>query len=128
MIILSKLTSTAGSNKATQTTSIAKIGLMYVHDYGFASDKNNWKTNLSGYNTDTNRQKNWLFNGVYEWTIPRGSDLSDTAFRVDKSGGVVDGYVSTLAFGVRPVFYLKSDTLFSGGDGTAKTPYKINLQ
>ncbi len=123
-----KSETTAGGIQATQTTSTAKIGLMYVHDYGFASDKSNWNTNLNGYSTDDNRNKNWLFNGVSELTISRDSDAGNGAFFISNAGGVRYDRVSYSTFGVRPVFYLKSDTQITGGNGTALTPYRINSQ
>ncbi len=106
-----------------------QIGLMYVYDYGFASDKSNWKTNLSQYNTNGNIQKNWLFNGISEWFIQRYISSGKDTVYVLTYLGVVSGSNNIHIYGnaVRPTFYLNEDIQYVGGDGTAKTPYKISI-
>ena len=52
------------------TTYSAKIGLMYVSDYGFAADPSAWTTNLSSYSSY--KWVNWMYLGSTEWTISRG--------------------------------------------------------
>ncbi len=111
------------------TTVEAKVGLMYVHDYGFASKKDNWTTKLHRDN-DNNSQANWLFNGVNEWTISRHSSNSNYALYV-YSAGFVSTYsgVNGNSYGVRPVLYLTSDVKLSGGagiDGSQSKPYKVS--
>ena len=51
-------------SSALTTTNDAKIGLMYVSDYGFAADSSGWTTKLSSYNS--NNSKNWLYLGSNE--------------------------------------------------------------
>ena len=70
---------------AENTTYDAKIGLMYVSDYGFAASPSAWTTTL--YNYDGNDAKgtsiktiNWMYMGYYDWMISRYSDYSDGAF------------------------------------------------
>ena len=70
---------------AENTTYDAKIGLMYVSDYGFAASPSAWTTTL--YNYDGNDAKgtsiktiNWMYMGYYDWMISRISDYSHTAF------------------------------------------------
>ena len=43
--------------------------------------------------------------------------------------GVVSGSNNIHIYGnaVRPTFYLNEDIQYVGGDGTAKTPYKISI-
>ena len=48
-------------SSASTTTYDAKIGLMYLSDYGFAADQSGWTTKLSSYNSNTS--KNWLYLG-----------------------------------------------------------------
>lgn len=112
------------------TTYNAKIGLMYVSDYGYAASPENWNTNMGLLNNDTNRNNNWMFMGLYEWTISRNSAGTDYAFRMDESGCVIGDYVFDIvgrASGVRPSFYLESSVELSGGTGIQTDPYRIQL-
>ena len=113
-------------NPAESTTYSAKIGLMYVSDYGYAASPDNWNTNLYNYDNDTNRNNNWMYMGWYDWTITRRSDYTDGAFYVLSSGNVYDIRVSLSGFGVRPSFYLESSVVLSGGSGTSADPYRIS--
>ncbi len=115
--------------KSTPTVS-AQIGLMYASDYGFASASSSWTELIdsSGYATDTNRQNNWLYNKVNEWTISRDSSGSDSAFCVYFVGYVHYNYVfSNGAYGVRPVFYLNTDVKIKVDDaiGDVDHPFRI---
>ena len=107
-----------GSNSSS-TTYNAKIGLMYVSDYGFAASNTYWSRNLSSYNTSNN----WLYLGSNEWTISRTSNYSGYAFFV--YFGLVNRSVSNASNAVRPVFYLTSDTQYSSGSGTSSDPIRI---
>ena len=108
----------------TNTTTNKKIGLMYANDYGFAASPANWTTNLNSYYNDTNRNNNWLFMGLWEWTISPNAVDSINAVIVFYDGSVRSGYV-TINRGVRPTFYLNSDVMFAGGTGTETDPYRI---
>ena len=115
---------------AENTTYDAKIGLMYVSDYGFAASPSAWTTTL--YNYDGNDAKgtsiktiNWMYMGYYDWTISRTSDYSNYAFIVSGDGGVSDGYVSS-NIGVRPSFNLSSSITYVSGSGSAVDPILIN--
>ena len=102
------------------TTYDAKIGLMYVSDYGFASDSSGWTTKLSSYSS--NSSKDWLFSG---WTISRISDNSSKVFAVSANGNVYSEF-SLMDFGARPVFFLESSITYISGDGTIENPIRIN--
>ena len=110
-----------GANSSS-TTYNAKIGLMYVSDYGFAANNTYWSTNLNSYNGTTSN--NWLYLGTNEWTISRRSDNSDFAFRV-YSGTVGNSYVYNSSNAVRPVFYLNSNVVHSSGFGTISDPIRL---
>ena len=115
-----------GANKDVTTTVNAKIGLMYVSDYGFAAAPSAWTTILNNYKDATIKNENWLYIGLYEWTISRRSGDSGAAFYVDVVGYVyVDGvgYIRVL----RPSFSLSSSIKFTSGEGTAVNPIRINL-
>ena len=124
-----EITSPNKGSFGTEDTYSAKIGLMYVSDYGFAADPSAWTTTL--YNNDgsvngsTITSLNWMYLGSYEWAISRSADDSDGAFGVDSDGYVFNGGVYNVD-AVRPVFYLTSSITYVRGDGTASSPYVIN--
>ncbi len=115
---------------AENTTYDAKIGLMYVSDYGFAASPSAWTTTL--YNYDGNDAKgtsiktiNWMYMGYYDWMISRYSDNSSYAFDVYYSGDVYDNNVND-SNGVRPSFNLLSSITYVSGSGSAVDPILIN--
>ena len=117
-----------GANKNAKTTVNAKIGLMYVSDYGFAAAPSAWTTILYNYNDATIKNENWLYIGLYEWTISRTSDVSGLNFAVSDVGhvSVVDVDTSN-GLVARPSFSLSSSIKFTSGEGTAVNPIRINL-
>ena len=106
------------------TTYSAKIGLMYVSDYGFAASPDAWTLTMSSYNNTTATNNNWMYMGLYEWTISRFADLSYFAFFVDGDGGVDGG--SVVDFGVRASFNLESSVSYVSGSGSMSDPIVIN--
>ena len=109
-------------SSASTTTYDAKIGLMYVSDYGFAADQSGWTTKLSSYGS--NSSKNWLYLGSAEWTISRNSRLTGLAFTVTGTGYV--NYTSvTLSRGVRQSFNLESSVKYVSGSGSMSDPIII---
>ena len=113
-----------GNSDGNSITYRAKIGLMYVSDYGYAASPENWNTTLYNYANDTNRNNNWMYLGTDEWTISRNSSVASNVFGVSNSGFVSYSNV-TNTNAVRPSFYLTSDTGFVSGDGTQTNPFKI---
>ena len=113
-----------GANAANITYN-AKIGLMYASDYGYAASPENWSTNMGSLNNDTNRNNNWMFMGLYDWTISRLSDYSDLVFRVYYTGHVVNSGVYR-EYAVRPSFYLNYSVTYAGGTGSASDPILVN--
>ena len=130
-----------GANKDASTTVISKIGLMYPSEYYYAASKDYWT--LPGYKYDSSNsdnchgctmdyrtaiKDNWLYTGLYEWTISRDSADSGYAFVVDADGNVSDvGVVYSTGNAVRPSFSLSSSIKFTSGEGTAVNPIRINL-
>ena len=95
-----------------------KIGLMYVSDYGFALPSDSWSYDI--YNSDgrisvTQITDNWLFEGLCEKTISK--------LRLEGAGGLS---LTNSGAAIRPVFYLNSDVLLVGGNGTESHPYRIS--
>ena len=107
----------------------AKIGLMYVSDYGFGADPSAWTTTLYNYdgsvNGSTIRSLNWMHMGYYEWTISRFAGRSSDAFFVGLDGNVND-YSVYLSGAVRPSFNLESSITYVSGSGSASDPMLIN--
>ena len=124
------------TNTTDNTTEYtAKIGLMYVSDYGFAADPSAWTTTLDNYDSSSVTAVNWMYLGLYEWTISRRAAVSNFAFYVANGGFVhfndvyhndlLPGRVSD-GFGVRPSFNLESSITYVSGDGTQDSPIIIN--
>ena len=107
----------------------AKIGLMYVSDYGFGADPSAWTTTLYNYdgsvNGSTIRSLNWMHMGYYDWTISRVAGFSDYAFRVYGDGYALYYDVGSNA-AVRPSFNLESSITYVSGSGSASDPLVIN--
>ena len=107
------------------TTYSAKIGLMYVSDYGFAASPDAWTLTMSSYNNTTATNNNWMYMGLYEWTISRSADYSDSAFYVFNNGDVSGDYVNN-DNGVRASFSLESSVSYVSGSGSMSDPIVIN--
>ena len=116
-------------SSASSTTYSAKVGLMYVSDYGFGAVPEAWTTTLISYDGRVNGSaiwaENWMHMGNSEWTISRTSGSSDLAFGVGGSGGVND-YDVYDSIGVRPSFNLESSTTYVSGSGSMNDPIIIN--
>ena len=108
----------------------AKVGLMYVSDYGFAAAPSAWT--LVGWDSDSTKDYrtatsiNWMYMGLDEWLISRNADGSGSAFLVDNYGRVSYGSVSGDNYGVRPSFNLSSFITYVSGSGTQSDPIRIN--
>ena len=106
----------------------ARVGLMYVSDYMYGASKEHW-TRL-GY-TDSNAdyrgagKDNWMYMGLFEWTITRRADTSFYALRVAPLGNTSGGIIN-LGLAVRPCLYLNSNVKIISGDGTPTNPYIIS--
>ena len=105
----------------------SKIGLMYASDYGYATTREYWITNLSNYDTAA-KNTDWLYSKVSEWTITPNSSYSNLAWHIHNGGRVYDNYSSSKkgTYAVRPSFYLSSSVKYVSGDGSAINPYYIN--
>ena len=111
------------TDNATEYT--AKIGLMYVSDYGFAADPSAWTLTMGSYNNTTATSTNWMYMGLYEWTFSRNADTSNVAFYVNYGGRVSYNYVN-FNYAVRPSFSLESSITYVSGSGSASDPMVIN--
>ena len=107
----------------------AKIGLMYVSDYGFAASPSAWTTTLVNYHgNDANgtsiRTINWMYMGCWEWTITRRSDRPDMVFFASGIAGV-EGVGAEEILAVRPTFNLESSITYKSGSGSQSDPIII---
>ena len=109
--------------ESSGTTYSAKIGLMYASDYGYAASNSYWTTNMGSYSSA--RNNNWMYMGLYEWTISRDSSDSDDAFRVYDTGDLNYTHVYFSHLAVRPSFYLNSNVEYNGGTGTESDPFTL---
>ena len=111
---------------AEATTYSAKVGLMYVSDYGYSASPENWLTNMDSLNNDTNRNNNWLTIGLMDLTITRTTDETNYIFRLNNIGNVMYNPISPASSCVRPVFYLNSNVQYISGDGSISSPFRIS--
>ena len=111
------------------TTYSAKIGLMYVSDYGFAASPSAWAKTLYNYdgndaNGTTIKTINWMYMGYNEWTLTPYSSTSNYLFSLYRNGHLYNVYAGD-GYGSRPVLYLKSSVLYAGGSGTKDSPITL---
>ena len=115
----------------TYDTTIAKIGLMYPSDYGYAVGNSNRTTcikdtNLKDY--ESCKADNWLYANYTEWLLTPTSSRSDFAYYLISSGELDHNDVIT-SNSIRPVVYLKSDVKIvnNENDGSYDRPYELEL-
>ena len=120
--IISPVTTNTTDNATTYS---AKVGLMYVSDYGFAAAPTAWTTQLYSYDGEAIKNVNWMYMGLVEWTISRSADIAYRVFLVNNTGRVSYNYARN-ACGVRPVFNLSSSVNYVSGSGSAIDPILVN--
>ena len=106
---------------------IGKIGLMYLSDYGYATDLNLCTQTLLDYYNTNCKNNNWLFNSTYQWTISPWSSSASLVFNVF-SDGFVDSNDAYFDVGIRPSVYLNSNIQINtnGSDGSTTSPFIVN--
>ena len=112
---------TGANSGAYSTTTDAKIGLMYLSDYLYASS---YYTS-----SDTTTQsaqyfgnKNWLYKG-YAWTLTPYASTVNYVWVVYY--GSANNFTASIPASVRPTFYLKSSVYVTGGDGSFDNPFTL---
>ena len=114
------------------TTSTDYIGLIYPSDYGYASTDASCRQNLRAGltythgGTPTCKNNNWLFKGVWYWTISPHSSNASNVFNV-LGGGTLNSNYALCRGSVRPSLYLKADVKVVGGTGTSSDPYTLEI-
>ena len=112
---------TSANNGAYSTTTDAKIGLMYLSDYLYASSYYT-SSDTTTQGTSYFGNKNWLYKGN-EWTLTPNASASNYVWWV-YSGSVYNDTTST-PNSARPTFYLKSSVYVTGGDGSFDNPFTL---
>ena len=127
-------------NPAVDTIFEAKIGLMYVSDYGYAAIPSAW-TSIGVVDDPSDTSKtigesksdNWMYGGCYEWTISRNSSNTDVAFALASDGVIYQDALYNMPAplinytGVRPVFNLETSVVYASGIGTKTNPIRIEI-
>ena len=111
---------TGANNGAYSTSTDAKIGLMYLSDYLYASSYYTSSDTTTQGNYFGN--KNWLYKG-YEWTLTPYASGSNNVWGVGI--GSVNSYTTNYPRSARPTFYLKSSVYVTGGDGSFDNPFTL---
>ena len=105
----------------------AKIGLMYISDYGFAAEPSAWTLTMDSYGNATAKSTNWMYMGLNEWPISRSSSNSNNAFFMSlfgQLGGTITVYSNICA--ARASFSLESSVTYVSGTGTQSDPIRID--
>lgn len=106
----------------------AKIGLMYISDYGYAVQSTNCSrdTTLNSYGSKICTLNNWLYGVGEEWVFTHKSIEDNINFYFDATGNISLMH-SFAANAVRPVLYLDSSVYVLDGDGSESDPYIIAM-
>ena len=103
---------------------IAKIGLMYVSDYGYAVSPENWTQNMETNDKNNYCDRNWMFKNTDEWTITKIAGTENMAVRIHNSCSLFTNSVDG-ASAIRPAFFLNSNVQYISGTGTESDPFRI---
>ena len=94
-----------------------KIALIYPSDYGYASIDTICRSELGSFDC---KNENWLVNNTTYWTLAPVSNSANNVRNIYSGGNVGNYYASgdTYRRGyIRPVLFLKSDVVITGGTG-----------
>ena len=101
----------------------AKIGLMYVSDYGFAISPNFWDKKLNEHsNISVLTSSNWLFMSADEWVITREVGFNSRVFLISRIGVIAEDGLIDFVEVLRPTFLLTTSTTYVSGSGTINDP------
>lgn len=99
---------------------------MYISDYMYASLPMYWSLLINNYNNEKIKTNNWMYMGLWEWTISRASYSATVASRIYEDGQIGTGSVYYVS-GIRPSFYITSDAKIKEGEGSKEIPYRITF-
>ena len=120
-----------GNGKVTMTPFEpyeAKIGLIYVSDYLYASNPEYWGE-ISDFNSSEIMSESYLDlgYGIIDWTLSRYTNEPNMIFTIHLGVSIGGSGQNGMTPFVRPVFYLNSSALYSSGDGSIDNPYRIEI-
>ena len=122
-----EITSPDATNSTDNVTEYqAKIGLMYVSDYGYAASPSAWTLTISNYNSSTATSNNWMYLGLTEYTITRDSEFAFDVFGPQGAGDILS-FSATYGAAVRVVFYLESSVGYKSGIGSVNDPIILEV-
>ena len=102
-----------------------KIGLMFLSDYCYATNINNWSLNTKSKEISEN---NWMYLNLDsgEWTMSETDIVYNNCliFKIS-SESITFSPASSTPGAVRPVFYLNYDVKYSSGSGTKNDPIRL---
>ena len=104
---------------------LSKIALMYLSDYGYSADQN-CEHILEDYDAFDCTNNNWLYLGDDEWTLSQIALDYYSAVVISSDGGLTLLMQVDWVYAVRPVLYLSSDVMITGGSGTSSDPYILS--
>ena len=114
------------------TTWDGYLTLIYPSDYGYAVGGSVRETcltkKLNTYNSDNCFSNDWLFDSnSAQWTLTPENNTSSAgkAFKITNKG-IMDTSFSNSTGAIRPVGYLKSNIIITGGNGKIDNPYTIS--
>ncbi|MBQ8472825.1 MAG: hypothetical protein IJ501_04925 [Bacilli bacterium] len=112
-----------------QPTWTGEIGLLYPSDFGYASNSNNWSTNMGDYYHNGGSLNNWMFNTdtAFTWFLSPSAYIPYYVLVSGNYGNVGDDYANRNG-SLRPVLNLKSQVMTTGGDGSYSTPYTLIIE
>ena len=118
---------TSYQNEIINVTDVynAKVGLMYISDYAFATRSNYWTSKMNEYNNLRLISNNWMYMGLWEWVLTRNTENSEEAFNIMPTGEI-GNFSVTNGFYVRVVFNLSPSVTYVSGDGSMNNPIRIN--
>ena len=109
----------------------AKVGLIYISDYAFATSPNNWTYSLNLYNKQQIYNSNWMLPSLmisgssYAYSISIDKNNIGKVFSVYTDGNITTNDINNFGL-LTPTFYLNSDVIYAGGSGTYSDPIKIS--
>ena len=120
-----------GNGKVTMTPFEpyeAKIGLIYVSDYLYASNPEYWGE-ISDFNSSEIMSESYLDlgYGIIDWTLSRYTNEPNMIFTIHLGVSIGGSGQNGMTPFVRPVFYLNSNVVYSCGDGSIGNPYRIEI-
>lgn len=114
----------AGSDNSIECSLLSeplKIGLLTISEYMYASLDSGctYTTSLScqNYNYLTSKSSSW-------WLLTASQEDTYHAYYVT-NGGVIKADNTSSYYGIRPVIYLNSRTMFKDGEGSLEKPYTL---